>query len=70
MKVMNINKINLEKLSNQLRRYEKQWIAISATNDIVAHGNTYGETLNRAKKKGTQETILFKVPPLNYSLSP
>jgi uncharacterized protein DUF5678 len=65
MKTLNIEKINLEKLSTHLWDYEKQWIAISEENSIVGNGVTYGEALRNAKEQGFQEVLMFKVPPLN-----
>ena len=65
------NKIELGKLSKDLRPYENQWIAISGTNKITGNGDTYGEALKKAKtSKPNQDVILFKVPPLDYSLAP
>jgi hypothetical protein len=63
-----LNRIDLAKLAPELRRLENQWIAISEINTIVAHGPTYHEALK--KVKNPQEVILFKVPPLEYSLAP
>ncbi len=65
---INPNNIDLTKLAPELRRLENQWIAISEINTIVAHGLTYQEALK--KVKNPQEVILFKVPPLEYSLAP
>lgn len=70
MKPVSIDKIDLGRLSNEIGRYEKQWIAISPTNTIIAHGKTYQETMRRAKRRGMKDIVLFKVPPLAYSLSP
>jgi hypothetical protein len=67
---LDANKIDLEKLGSELQQYEQQWIAISANNTIVAYGKTYGEAVHAAEKKSVGEVILFKVPPLDYSLSP
>jgi len=67
---MDISKIDLGKLAKQLYMYEKQWIAVSEKNSIVANGKTYGETAKRAEAKGLRKVILFKVPPLDYSLAP
>jgi hypothetical protein len=67
---MNINphNIDLTKLGSEIRRLENQWIAISDRNTIVAHGPTYHEALK--KVKNPQDVVLFKVPPLEYSLAP
>lgn len=70
MKIINISKINLESLSDELRRHERRWVAISAQNALVAHGKTYQEAVNKAKKKRIKNIVLLKVPPLNYSLAP
>ncbi len=70
MKTIDINNIYLEKISQEMKNYEREWIAISELNKIVAHGNTYGEALKMAKDNGFGKVILFKVPPLNYPLSP
>jgi len=67
---IDISKIDLSKFSAELRRYEKQWIAISEDNAIVASGATYGEAQRKAKEKGVRNIALFKVPPLDYSLAP
>ena len=69
MKTNGLSKVQLEKLSNVIGRYEGQWVAVSAANAIVANGNTYGEALSAARAKGESEVVLFKVPPLNYSLA-
>jgi hypothetical protein len=65
---MQLNKIDLAKLAPELRRLENQWIAISEANKIVAHGKTYQEV--QKKVSNPQQVILFKVPPLEYSLAP
>lgn len=70
MRKLKTDNINLGKLSKQLRNYERKWIAISLGNKIIADGRTYEEALDKAKKKRGGEVILFKVPPLDYSLSP
>jgi len=70
MPKININNIDLRKLGKQLRKYESEWIAISERNKIVASGKTYEGALAAAQKKEFGEVILFKVPPLDYSLSP
>lgn len=70
MAEIDVNKIDLSKLSDEMRRHEKQWIAISEDNLIVASGATYGEAQKKAKEKGVSKTALFKVPPLDYSLAP
>jgi len=70
MKEKTIKNIDLGKLSKQLRNFERQWIAISQENKIVANGDTYGEALQKVQKKDLGEVILFKVPPLDYSFSP
>ena len=67
MATLDINKINLGKLSEQLRRYERQWVAISERNEIVASGRTYGETVRKVKRP--EKVVLFKVPPMDYSLA-
>lgn len=68
---IDISKIELGKLSQYLRSYENQWIAISGTNKIVGNGDTYGAALRKAKtSKPNQDVVLFKVPPLDYSLAP
>ncbi|MBI2048833.1 MAG: hypothetical protein HY434_00580 [Candidatus Liptonbacteria bacterium] len=64
----NLNNIDLGKIAKELRRFEEQWVAISENNEIVASGNTYGETVDRVKNP--DEVILFKVPALDYSLAP
>lgn len=62
------NKIDTAKIANELRQYENEWVAISENNHIVASGLTYGETLKKVNQ--TDEVILLKVPPLDYSLAP
>lgn len=68
MTILDINKIDLSKLSKELRRFERRWVAISARNEIVASGPTYGETVRKVKRP--EEVVLFKVPPMDYSLAP
>ena len=71
MKTFDISRVDFGKLHKQMPRYEKKWIAISEKNTIVASGKTYGEALERAReRKDAKGVILFKVPPLNYSLAP
>lgn len=70
MKLTEVNKIDLGELRKELYEYEGRWIAISPENAIVANGKTYQDTVKGAKKKGMQNIVLFKVPPLAYSLSP
>jgi Family of unknown function (DUF5678) len=41
--MIDLAKVNLEKLSQALPRYEDQWVAITAANKIVANGRTYKE---------------------------
>ena len=67
MATLDISKIDLGKLSEQLRRYERQWVAISERNEIVASGRTYGETVRKVKRP--EKVVLFKVPPMDYSLA-
>jgi hypothetical protein len=67
MTTLDISKIDLGKLSKELRRYERQWVAISERNEIVASGRTYGETVRKVKHP--EEVVLFKVPPMDYSLA-
>ncbi len=67
MKTFPIERIDLSKLSNAMRKYEHQWIAVSKDNVIVSSGATYGEALGKAK---SDEVILFKVPPLDVSFAP
>ena len=62
--------IDLGKLGDQIRHYERQWIAVASDNSIVGHGVTYREALDDAKQAGLQDVILFKVPPLDYSFAP
>lgn len=69
MNKVNLDTIDFERFSSQLKQYERQWIAISQDNEIVSHGNTYDQALKGAYKK-THDVVLFKVPPLKYSLSP
>lgn len=68
MTSLDINKIELGKLSEELRRFERRWVAISTRNRIVASGPTYGETVSKVKHP--EEVVLFKVPPMDYSLAP
>lgn len=70
MAEIDVNKIDLSKLSGEMRRYERQWIVISENNAIIASGATYGEAQKKAKEKGVSKTALFRVPPLDYSLAP
>lgn len=67
MGIKTVAHIDLGKLANDVSRYENQWIAVSAENNIVASGATYAEALARAR--GT-DVVLFKVPPLDASLAP
>lgn len=69
MKTNGLSKVKLEKLSGVIGRYEGQWVAVSAANAIVASASTYAEALSAARAKGASEVVLFKVPPLNYSLA-
>lgn len=62
--------IDLSKLGDQMRRYERQWIAVASDNTIVGHGVTYREALDDAKQQGSEDVMLFKVPPLNFSFAP
>ena len=62
------NKIDLSKIATELRRYEHQWVAISEDTRIVASGKTYGETA--AKVPASEDVVLLKVPPLDYSFAP
>lgn len=68
MTTLDINKIDLSKLSKELRRFERRWVAISSENEIVANGPTYGETIRKVKR--AEAVVLFKVPPMDYSLAP
>ncbi|MBI4095189.1 MAG: hypothetical protein HY435_03285 [Candidatus Liptonbacteria bacterium] len=65
---LDIKNIDLGKLATELRRYEEQWVAISAENKILANGKTYGETVD--KVKNPDQVILFKVPQSRYSIAP
>ncbi|MBI3825615.1 MAG: hypothetical protein HY294_06450 [Candidatus Rokubacteria bacterium] len=67
MKTIDARKINFLKLGDQLRKYERQWIAITERNEVVGHGSTSTEALEGVKNP--EEVILFKVPPLDYSLA-
>lgn len=68
MKTIDVSKIDFMKLGRELRRYERQWIAITERNEVVGHGDTYAEAVEGVKNP--DEVILFKVPPLDYSLAP
>ena len=59
--------IDLEKLAEELRLYAEQWVAISRENRIVAHGRTYGETLQRVRDP--DGVVMVKVPPVDASLA-
>lgn len=65
---MNVSRINLAALADQLKKYENKWIAISEANKIVSSGTTYQEA-----RKGAKEGLniaLFKVPRLDAYLAP
>ena len=62
--------IDLGKLGDTIRRYEREWVAVSSENTIVGHGATYHEALTQAKTKGFANVALLKVPPLDYSFAP
>lgn len=68
MTKVDINKIELEKLAQELPLYQLRWVAISIKNKIVASGSTYRETVRKVKHP--EEVVLFKVPPTGYSLAP
>jgi len=62
--------IDLGKLGNQIKQYEREWIAISSKSTVVGHGKTYRQALDAAKDQGHSDVVLFKVPPLDYSFAP
>lgn len=66
--MIDVQRIDLSKLAPDLRRYENHWIAVSEDNEIVASGPTYGETV--ARVPDADKVILFRVPPVDYSLAP
>jgi len=66
--MIDINKVNLEKLAPELCTLQDKWVAISNENRIVASGYTYGEAMNQVKRP--DDVILLKVPPVEYSLAP
>jgi hypothetical protein len=66
--MIDVAKINLEKLSQALPRYKNQWVAISARNEIVANGRTYKETVDQVEDP--EEVVLLKVTPADVSLAP
>lgn len=68
MRHLNINNINLAKLSKEIGDYQNKWIAVSENNTIAASGSTYNETVGKVQNRN--DVILFKVPPLNVSLAP
>ena len=70
MNKIDFNNIDLSRLNNELRKFEKQWVAISNDNKIVANGVTYRETNQQARQKGMKAVVLLRVPPLDYSLAP
>lgn len=63
---LDVNKIDLSVLADQLHNYECKWIAISEDNKIVSSGMTYAEVLE--KVPNPEDVVLFKVPPLEYAL--
>ncbi|MGH9461122.1 MAG: DUF5678 domain-containing protein [Vicinamibacteria bacterium] len=67
MKTIDVSKLDFVKLDRELRRYERQWIAITERNEVVGHGGTYAEALKGVKNHDA--VVLFKVPPLDYSLA-
>ena len=70
MNMQDASTIDLGKLGNQMKRYERQWVAIASNNTIVGYGPTYREALDVAKREGSRDVMLFKVPPLDYSFAP
>jgi len=70
MSIKNTGSIDLGKLGDQIRRYEREWIAVSSKNTVVGHGKTYRQALDAAKHDGYSDVVLFKVPPLDYSFAP
>lgn len=68
MTKLNIENIDLSKLSSEIEKYENQWIAISDENKIVGSGNTYSDALKNTDNK--KRAVFFKVPSLKASLAP
>lgn len=65
---LDVNKIDLSLIADQLRKYEHLWVAISQDNKIVSSGATYSEVLESVQNP--EDVILFKVPPLEHALAP
>ncbi|MEK7193184.1 MAG: DUF5678 domain-containing protein [Patescibacteria group bacterium] len=66
--MVNVNNIDLRKISQDLRSFENQWVAITEDTRIVASGPTYGETVRQVKEGS--DVVLLKVPSFDASLAP
>jgi len=70
MTIQIANSIDLAKLGEQIKQYEREWIAVSSKSTVVGHGKTYRLALDAAKNSGYNDVVLFKVPLLDYSFAP
>ena len=66
--MINIKAFNLELLADTLPKYVNEWVAVSGTNEIVAHGATYETTIAQVSRP--DEVMFLKVPPVDASLAP
>ena len=66
--MINTNNIQLGKLGKEMGKYENQWVAVTASSRIVAHGKSYGDAMK--KVANPDEVVLLKVPPQDASLAP
>ncbi len=68
MNTISIENIDLGALSEEMRKYENEWIAVSDENKIVASGKTYAEAFRASGE--TPNIVLFKVPRSDAFLAP
>lgn len=62
-----MNNIFLE----QLKQYENQWVALSPDQArVIASGKDAREAKQHAQQQGTNDVVLFRVPPFNIGFAP
>jgi hypothetical protein len=66
--MINLTKVNLEKLQRALRKHVGKWVAISGDNKIVSSAATYRKAVDKVSHP--EDVVLFRVTPMDASIAP